>query len=488
MCIVNGKPSIHISTGNQKSPWLYDTGAGVSVISEKLYKQLKPRPPITPSPYSVTGANQKPLKILGQTKLDIRALDFSGEIEALVCSELSQNAILGMDAIRQMRLALNPISHTFFHINTVDSHRGQVSRKTTLLPFEARTIRIRVTGLEEGNVLASPMDTSLEVSNLFIPDAIIKIQNGQGSLFVKNCLPISNALDKGLDICFVELVTQEVISVDLVELKNRLRQDDANTPLPPALPINLRDNFLKKLHISVPANEVENYKQLFLKNHDVFSRDKNDLGRANNFEHTIRLKTNEPVYRKQFRIPEAHRAALNKQIDDWQKIGIIEPCFSRYNSPIFIVPKKDGTFRFVLDYRALNENSLDDRYTMKDVGECIGEIGRAGSTIFSTMDLTSGFWQLPLEQQSRGCTAFTCPGKGQFQYNVLSMGLKGGPGSFQRMMELAMVNLNDVIVYIDDLLLHSKTHQQHRKACNGFSTGCATLTLNSIRRSASLGH
>ena len=100
---------------------------------------------------------------------------------------------------------------------------------------------------------------------------------------------------------------------------------------------------------------------------------------------------------------------------------------------------------------------------MKDVGECIGEIGRAGSTIFSTMDLTSGFWQLPLEQQSRGCTAFTCPGKGQFQYNVLSMGLKGGPGSFQRMMELAMMNLNDVIVYIDDLLLHTKTHQQHRE-------------------------
>jgi len=88
---------------------------------------------------------------------------------------------------------------------------------------------------------------------------------------------------------------------------------------------------------------------------------------------------------------------------------------------------------------------------MKDVGECIGEIGRAGSTIFSTMDLTSGFWQLPLDKPSRKLTAFTCPGVGQFQYKVLSMGLKGGPSSFQRMMELTMQGLNKVIVYIDNL-------------------------------------
>ncbi len=219
-----------------------------------------------------------------------------------------------------------------------------------------------------------------------------------------------------MDVCEIELVTQEVISINRVELEKQLTQDDVNTPLPPKLSSNLQEQFLRRLNISVPSHEEQSYKQLFLKNYDVFSKDKHDLGRANNFEHTIRLKTKEPIYRKQFRIPEAHRDTLHWQIDDWLRIGIIEPCFSRYNSPIFIVPKKDGTFRFVLDYRALNENNLDDRYTMKDVEECIGEIGRAGSTIFSTMDLTSGFWQLPLEQQLQGCTAFTCPGKGQFQY------------------------------------------------------------------------
>jgi len=100
----------------------------------------------------------------------------------------------------------------------------------------------------------------------------------------------------------------------------------------------------------VPPLELCKYHQLFLRNHDVFSANKEDLGRANNFEHNIKLKTKDPIYKKQFRIPEAHQKALHDKIDEWQKIGIIEPCFSRYNSPIFIVPKKDGSFRFVLNY------------------------------------------------------------------------------------------------------------------------------------------
>ncbi len=97
-----------------------------------------------------------------------------------------------------------------------------------------------------------------------------------------------------------------------------------------------------------------------------------------------------------------------------------------------------------------------DNYSMRDVQECIDEIGRAGSSIFSTIDLTSGFWQMMLSPECRKYTAFTIPGVGQFEWNTSPMGLLGAPGSFQRLMEIVIHNLSNISAYIDDLLVHTK--------------------------------
>ena len=92
--------------------------------------------------------------------------------------------------------------------------------------------------------------------------------------------------------------------------------------------------------------------------------------------------------------------------------------------------------------------------------ECVGEIGQSGSTIFSTLDLTAGFWQMLLETSSPPYTAFMVPGQGQFQWVTLLMGLLGCPASFQCMMEAIVKGLEGIIMYIDDPLLHSDTHEK----------------------------
>ncbi len=143
---------------------------------------------------------------------------------------------------------------------------------------------------------------------------------------------------------------------------------------------------------------------------------------------------------------------------------------SRYNSPVFLVQKKDGSYRVVQDFRSLNSNTYVDKYSMKDVQECISKIGLAGSTIFTTLDLTSGFWQMALDPKSRPYTAFTVPGMGQFEWKVVSMGLASAPSAFQRLVELAVKGINNVVVYIDDLIIHSKMHEEHLKRLDNVFT------------------
>jgi Reverse transcriptase (RNA-dependent DNA polymerase) len=98
---------------------------------------------------------------------------------------------------------------------------------------------------------------------------------------------------------------------------------------------------------------------------------------------------------------------------------------------------------------------------MKDVQECISEIGRAGSTIFTTLDLTSGFWQMVLDPKSWPYPAFTVPGMGQFEWKVVSMGPASAPSAFQCLVELVVKGLPNVVVYIDDLIIHSQTYEEH---------------------------
>jgi hypothetical protein len=156
-----------------------------------------------------------------------------------------------------------------------------------------------------------------------------------------------------------------------------------------------------------------------------------------------------------------HCKEVEKHVLEWLKLGVIQPACSCYNSPIFAVTKKDGNVRLVQDFCALNNQSYTDKYSMKDVSECIGEIGRSGSTLFSTIDLTAGIWQMILHPRAMLYTAFTVPGMGQFQWVTSPMGLLGCPASFQHLFETLVNNIANMKVYIDDLLVHSASHEEH---------------------------
>ncbi len=142
-----------------------------------------------------------------------------------------------------------------------------------------------------------------------------------------------------------------------------------------------------------------------------------------------------------------------------EKLGVIEPSSSEWSSPIVLVPKKDGTLRFCLDFRKLNSVSKFDPYPMPRVDELVERLGRAN--YLSTLDLCKGYWQVPLNPACKEFTAFRTP-YGHFQFRVLPFGLHGAAATFQRMMDQVLRGTEDyAAAYLDDIIIFSQSWEEH---------------------------
>jgi hypothetical protein len=136
----------------------------------------------------------------------------------------------------------------------------------------------------------------------------------------------------------------------------------------------------------------------------------------------------------------------------------LRPSRSKFNSPIFVVNKKDGGMHIVQDFRAINQTTHMDKYSMTDVQECIKKIERMGSSIFSTTNMTSVFWQMMFNPECHKFTAFTLLGLGQSEWKASAMGLLRVPGLFQRLMEIVIHNFTKILAYINNLFVYTKGH------------------------------
>jgi hypothetical protein len=143
------------------------------------------------------------------------------------------------------------------------------------------------------------------------------------------------------------------------------------TALPTATKITeeMKKYILDNSNLNVPEEFRQRYIDLLLKHHEVVSSSKYKLGKCTTSMHNIKLKTEDLIYIKQFRVPEAQRNAVQKHIEELLKLGVVRPSRSKFNSPIFIVNKKDGGMCIVQDFQAINQNTHVDKYSMRDVQE-----------------------------------------------------------------------------------------------------------------------
>lgn len=167
-----------------------------------------------------------------------------------------------------------------------------------------------------------------------------------------------------------------------------------------------------------------------------------------------------PPFKPGFRMNAAELAELNKQLQELLDKGWIRPSSSMYGAPVLFVRKPDGTLRMCIDYRALNQQTVRDRYPLPRIDELLDQLG--GAAVYSRLDLASGYYQMRMHPDDVHKSAFTCR-YGLFEWTVMPMGLTNAPSAFMRHMHRVFGRCLDrfLVVYLDDLLLFSRSVDEH---------------------------
>ena len=191
----------------------------------------------------------------------------------------------------------------------------------------------------------------------------------------------------------------------------------------------------------------------------LFVTEGGPTGRTSKVKHAI-ITNGLPVREPIRRIPNALQETVKLEVEKMLKDGVIRESNSPWSSPIVMIKKKDGSWRFCVDFRKVNSMTQKDAYPLPRIDETLEAL--TGSQFFTTLDLASGYWQVEMEEADRKKTAFSTR-EGHFEFNVMPFGLTNAPATFQRLMECVLAGLTyeQCLIYLDDIVVFSVTFDQH---------------------------
>jgi len=204
---------------------------------------------------------------------------------------------------------------------------------------------------------------------------------------------------------------------------------------------------------------------------DVFSSGDHDVGLTRVIRHEIPLAAGTVLIQQPTRRlgPEEEKQ-VNRQVRDFLYRSLIEPAHSAWNSPVVLVRKKNGSWWFCVDYRKLNSVTIQDAYPLPWIDESLDALAR--SKCFSTLDLLSGYWQVPLSLEAQEKAAFITRDR-LWKWKVLPFGLTSASATFQRLMEQVLSGLHwkTLLIYLDDVIVITPdfTSRDTSVVCGRFS-------------------
>ena len=194
------------------------------------------------------------------------------------------------------------------------------------------------------------------------------------------------------------------------------------------------------------------------------------LGEITATEHRITLEPGtKPIQSMPYRQGPAMRTKAKAEIRKMRDAGVIEPATSEWASPIVLVPKKDRSLRFCVDYRRLNAKTIPDAYPLPRIDDCLDSLGDA--EIFPTLDFNAGYWQVPVAPEDRDKTTFMSY-LGTLRYTRMPFGLRNAPVTFQSALDIILsgIRWQSCQIYLDDVTVFSRSTDEHLRHVDAILT------------------
>ena len=508
--------------GMEPKLMVIDTGCGPNLIArealnESFHRYIRPCPPSA----ALRSANKSPLRVTGVILLTLQLGDLEARVHFGVVDGLAADIIIGTSFQDRFISGIFPIEQRVVPINsrpvpirrrsfqptetdclTIESQTDDIedrrSRRQQKLAERAHSLRLaKPTKLEPwteryvlvhspiaGTVAIGPHPNTMRHRAVLAANGVAEVKKNVPFLIrVGNFSSAPMYLHKGSyvgtvshctdeDLNDVLLLTPEAMD-DITDLGRSAKNDNVHPreqsnpprtdpPNPNPFTSNLDEpvkDWTEELQI---GDEYQERRSEIIDTLSPFqSMWDGHLGHVKDVKHRITLTENaRPYFQHPYRAGPDMREAERTEIQRMLQLDVIEPSNSPWAAPTVFAPKKDGSLRFCVDYRRLNDVTVRDSYPIPRMDECLDSLGDA--KIFSTLDANTGYWQVEIDEQSRSMTTFSSHW-GVYRFKRMPFGLRNAPATFQRALDviLSSVRWQSALVYLDDVIIFSRNFEDH---------------------------
>ena len=424
-----------LSSNNITVETLIDTGSSRSLITSKFANKLGVV--LEPNNHIFTAAGNHKLASLSCAQLDFKlgSYDTIFSMKFNVLDNLPYDAVVGLDFLQQNNFDISLKDGCLLHNENpiLFMTSSKVLAKCDMLIPAGKSVPvpIAIPRLKEGSTILISLSQCVPKLFTFSPNLVVPGENYSDTSFaIKAGKPIGE---------FQQIWTKDIRQLENTAVHKILTLDAA--------------------HDHIPVSKLPALNSLLKEFGDVFSKGLHDIGRTNILDFEIHTGNASPIRQKSYRHSPTQKEEIEKQLDEMLKSDIITQSKSPWASPVLLVKKSDGTWRFCIDFRKLNAVTTKDSFPMPNITDLLEQLN--GATQFSKLDLASGYWQVEVRSEDREKTAFITP-SGLYEFKVLPFGLSNAPSMFNRLMGIVLrEHQKYATAYLDDIVIFSKNEEEH---------------------------